>query len=272
MAIHLVTSLNKKLYQEYGQRFISEFLENKREGIDLTVVFEDGIPDSASGVNGLNALRLQDSRHPKFLKLFGHLYEANGIQILQEKDALGKIRIKNISKEWRFDAVRFSFKIFSLSLALDTLPRTDSIAWIDADMRCLRPFGEADIKPFMPTKREIMSYLGRTHFPPTGPYSECGFLGFNNKNSKLRPFLKRMESLYLSGEIFSKTEWHDSWLWDEVRREFEKNGSEFHNLSTGIEHLEHPFINTGLGKFFDHLKGPRRKTLGHSLAGDYVQT
>ena len=270
MAIQFVSSLNKKLYQEYGQRFISEFLKNKGEDVHLTVVFEDGVPESAQGVQGLNALQLKDSEHPKFIKFFGHLYEANGVKLVQTKDSLGKIHTQ-LSNNYLFDAVRFSFKAFSLNLALKTLSEKDSIAWIDADMRCIAPFSEADIKFFMPKKRQIMSYLGRSKFPLNSPYSECGFLGFNTKHPKLKPFLRRMENLYLSGEIFCKAQWHDSWLWDEIRQEFEQKGFEFYNLSGKAEVLEHPFINTGLGIFFDHLKGPGRKKVGRSSNSDYMK-
>ena len=270
MPIQFVSSLNKRLYQEYGKRFISEFLKNKGEGVHLTIVFEDGIPDSAFGFKGLNILELKDSRHPQFIKFFGNLVEANGYRVSLKKDVLGQTNV-TVSKSFRHDAVRFSFKAFSLNLALEILPKDRSIAWIDADMRCTQPFTETDIKPLMPHKRQIMSYLGRSAFPPNSPYSECGFLGFNTKNSKLRPFLKRVESLYLSGEIFSKSQWHDSWLWDEIRREFENKGLEFYNLSGEFHGAEHPFVNTGLGKFFDHLKGPERKAQGSSFQKDYVK-
>ena len=62
-----------------------------------------------------------------------------------------------------------------------------------------------------------------------------------------------------------KKEWHDSWIWDEVRKEFEVQGVHFKNISGNAVHLEHPFINCGLGEYFDHLKGPERKKIGKSM-------
>jgi len=114
-----------------------------------------------------------------------------------------------------------------------------------------------------------MSYLGRTKFPPDAPYSECGFLGFNPIHPELNNFLNRMKALYLSGEAFQLEQWQDCWLWDHVRSEFSKNGTEFLNLSGKYQETEHPFINCGLGQYFDHLKGPTRKKQGHSFASDY---
>jgi hypothetical protein len=39
---------------------------------------------------------------------------------------------------------------------------------------------------------------------------------------------------------------------------------EFKNLSAHLSDTAHPFIETELGTYFDHLKGPQRKSLGHS--------
>ena len=114
-----------------------------------------------------------------------------------------------------------------------------------------------------------MSYLGRTHFPPGRPYSECGFLGFNLKHEEFKRFINRMVEVYSSGEIFSYVEWHDSWIWDQIRQEFEEKNINFKNISGPIfEKLEHPFVNCNLGKFFDHLKGNRKNT-GSSHKEDY---
>ena len=111
-----------------------------------------------------------------------------------------------------------------------------------------------------------MSYLGRDRYP----YSECGFLGFNATHPRIADFFQRMRALYLTGEIFSLAEWHDSWLWDHVRWEFERTGIRFRNISGAASGAEHPFVNCGLGEFFDHLKGPDRKAYGRSVTEDFI--
>ena len=99
-----------------------------------------------------------------------------------------------------------------------------------------------------------MSYLGRKD-----SYSECGFLGFNLKHPEFYNYINRVINIYITGEIFSLKEWHDSWIWDHVRIEFEEKNILFKNISgKGYAH-HHPFINSGLENFFDHLKGPVRK-------------
>ena len=115
-----------------------------------------------------------------------------------------------------------------------------------------------------------MSYLGRDSFPKNNPYSECGFLGFNLKHKNFNNFLDRMIEIYITGEIFSFQEWHDSWIWDKVREEFEAEKISFKNISGNFSHVEHPFVNCGLQKFFDHLKGPDRKKKGQSFDQDFI--
>ena len=110
-----------------------------------------------------------------------------------------------------------------------------------------------------------MSYLGRKNM-----YSECGFLGFNLKHNQFKDFIHRIINIYKSGEIFSLEQWHDSWIWDYVRMEFEnESNTKFKDISgNGYDH-EHVYINSGLEEYFDHLKGPVRKKTGHSFKEDY---
>lgn len=268
MSLCFVSSMNKGIYDEYGKRFIDECLSYASSDLSLIIVFEGDIPSELASKKRLECLPLAQSNHHRFLKFFGNLYEANGVKIKRSKQPNGQIATR-LEREFRFDARRFSFKIFSLRLARTHLGPTLPFAWLDADMRCLQTVTWQDILPFMPDQHQVMSYLGRTAFPPDAPYSECGFLGFNPAHPELDAYLGRMEDLYLTGEFFTKKQWHDSWLWDEVRREFEARGSEFKNISGSAETLEHPFINTGLGQFFDHLKGPTRKKQGRSFDRDY---
>ena len=66
-------------------------------------------------------------------------YEARGLKvsIFQEK---GQQKI-NVSSDYKFDAIRFSFKPFSIQQSLDYLPdRVDYLIWTDADLRCKKIF------------------------------------------------------------------------------------------------------------------------------------
>ena len=239
----------------------------------LIVAFEGPLPKNLDKeLQKVSFYELDSKNHRFFLEKFGKLSEANGFKIVQTKNILGQSKYKVI-KHMKYDLVRFSFKIFSIDFILTKIENAANIAWIDADTVCLKPFFYNDLLPFFPkqSSNEIMSYLGRTHYPKDNPYSECGFLGFNLKSPFTQKYLNRMKDLYMSGEAFRYTEWHDSWLWDQTRNEFEQKGFQFRDISGQFSNLEHPFVNSGLGEFFDHLKGDRRKALGKSLIDDFVK-
>lgn len=270
--ITLVTTFNNELFNSYAYRLIESFNTHADKDCNLLIVYE-GSPGNTQDFklpesNKIKIIPFSSECHKKFVHYFGKLNEANGYKMTEFKTAYLGPQFK-IIKDFRFDAIRFSFKIFSIIQAFEFLPQKSMFAWIDADVICLKKFSEKDLLQFMPDSHQIMSYLGRNKFPIPNPYSECGFLGFNPNHSSLNDFLNRMKMIYLTGEIFSHTEWHDSWLWDQVRHEFENRGDFFKNLSNDIPDTHHPFINSNLGIFFDHLKGPERKKLGRSFNHDY---
>ena len=250
--------MNEKLYNEYGKTFLEEFDLNAGEEISLLNIHEK-FNGPIIHSEKINNILFNDQDHEKFLKFFVKLYEAQGVTIkVVNENGQQKLNIKN---DFRFNAIKFSYKVFAIKYSLNFLKNEKFLIWTDADLRCKKKFDLEDLKEFLPLENELMSYLGRTKFPPINPYSECGFLVFNLAHPFFNKFISRMTEIYLSGEIFSLKEWHDSWIWDHVRREFEKSNIVFKNLSgEKFEQLEHPFVNCNLGKYFDHLKGPRKST------------
>jgi len=259
----MITSFNETLLNQYGRRMIEEFSEKSDGSVKLVVIYEgSNVPDIQ--LKNIEFACFKHPGHHEFMRKFAHLHEARGLRIT----FLPGNKV-NLSPDFRFDAVRFSFKIFSLLQALDLYKPSHHFAWLDADIRCLKSFSESNLEQFFPEKNQLMSYLGRNNFPPSGAYSECGFLGFNTQHSQLMPFLNRMADIYTNGEIFTHEQWHDSWIWDKTREEFERQEVKFKNISGLAVSTEHPFINSDLGIFFDHLKGPQRKQSGHSFDSDY---
>ena len=71
-----------------------------------------------------------NEKHNQFFKFFGSLYEARGLKVrmIQEN---GQQKI-NVSSDYKFDAIRFSFKPFSIQQSLDYLPNDlDYLIWTD---------------------------------------------------------------------------------------------------------------------------------------------
>jgi len=259
----IITSVNEHLLNQYGLRMAQEFSEKSDGTINLKVIYEgEKVPEIQ--LRNVEFIKFNHPDHQEFVRKFGHIHEARGLRI----EFLPENRV-NLSRDFRFDAVRFSFKIFALLQAIDLFKPEKHFAWLDADVRCLRQFSASDLTRFFPEDSQLMSYLGRNNFPPSGAYSECGFLGFNSRHPRLMDFLNRMATTYKNGEIFGHAQWHDSWIWDQTRFEFERTQVAFKNISGSAADMEHPFINSDLGIYFDHLKGPLRKQSGHSFTEDY---
>lgn len=219
MNYSFVTSMSLKGYEEYGKTFIESFEANC--AYPLHVYSEDELPV-------FNFSLRDDPDWVEFQK-----YPPDG-------------------PDWRWQAKRFSHKVFSI-----TVPRSlvDWKIWIDADVEV---FAEIDAEFLARACPEdaTLSYLGRE----SERSSECGWVAYNLGNGG-REFLRRFREIYTSGEIHGHLEWHDSYIFDRVLEQVPGN---YHNLAEGISGM-HPWPETALGEKMKHLKGPLRKQ-GKSLA------
>jgi hypothetical protein len=276
----LVTSVNTRLWEAYGRRFAEEFAALSDGSVSLHIIYETANAEEPPDFKKPNVFihKFNHPGHSRFLTYFGNLFEASGYKLIRDV-VDGEVKSIRLLEDYRFDAVRFSFKPFAIDQFKKSFSKASrSFAWIDADMRVLTKISAPLLLEFFPSGPELMSYLGRERCTAVRlsdlgrsevRYSECGFLGFNANHPSVSEFLNRVCEIYITGEIFSHEEWHDSWLWDVVRRGFDSRpGCNFKNLSVGVDHLSHPFVNSGLGAFFDHLKGPKRKANGRSFETD----
>jgi hypothetical protein len=263
--IAFVSSMNLKLYEYYGKRFLQEFAKFSSEDLLLFIIFEGfDYPEEILHIGkNIIIIPLVSTEHTNFLYKFGKLQEAKGLKIITVNEN-GVKKLKG-TYDYRWNAIRFSFKPFSIHQVLGSIPSDlDYLIWTDADLRCKEKFGPNELIDFMPLDGEIMSYLGREN-----SYSECGFLGFNMKNPQTKDYINRMIEIYESGEIFAIAQWHDSFIWDWARVEFEtKKNAKFRDISGDGRNKEHVYVNTKLSHYFDHLKGPQRKEAGTSSSED----
>tara|TARA_E500000178_G_C17026477_1_gene758251 strand:+ start:1088 stop:1876 length:789 start_codon:yes stop_codon:yes gene_type:complete len=262
MKLCFVSTINQKLYDEYGKRFIKEFMEKSEQNIHLHIYFEGDVPDNLQTKYKKNFTIqvLNNPRHQNFLKFYKNLFEAHGVKVKLISQDNGEKKV-DLTSDYRFNAIKFSHKPFAIYQSiLDISSQFDYIIWIDADLRCKKKFTFDNIKPFLPSKDENLSILQRKH-----DHSECGFLGFNIQQPLTIKFINRVINIYSTGEIFSLEEWHDSFVFDHVIQEFKKENIKIKNISGRGFATDHPFIHSGLEEFFDHLKGPERKKKGTSF-------
>jgi hypothetical protein len=254
--ISFVSTFHQPVLELYGQRFVDSFSKNVDKEIQLFLYTEDCKP-----VVNDNRIVVLDQKEslPKLIEFkerWKNVPKANGKCPWPER------RPRDHHKEFKWNAVRFANKVYAVFDAAKRC-KTDWIVWLDADTFVHSPVSKKELLKFTPDGA-WMSYLGRGKKWP-----ECGFYGINLKDPVGLEFLKLFEQMYENADdgIFKMEEWHDSYVFEEVRKEIVKiyPRSPYYNISGNIVNGEgHPFINSDLGKYFDHLKGDR-KELGKSI-------
>jgi hypothetical protein len=266
MKYAVVTTFHESGLREYGQRMIDTFCDNWPNEVFLYVYPENCNPK----IKDHGRIILTDLDSVRELKSFKDQWKtvpkANGDV---SSDPI-RSRRKDAGKGFKWHAIRFAHKVYSI---FDCARKTDAdiLIWMDADTVCHSPITLSDIGRMIRDDSELC-YLGRK-----GKYSECGLYSMNLKSKSVRDFLKEFQRFYDEAEngIFTLDEWHDSYVFDAVRRKFPHMkqtdwAAHLHDIrpmpgmSTGEGH---PLINSDWGSWLDHLKGGR-KSLGKSKRED----
>ena len=160
-----------------------------------------------------------------------------------------------------WNAAKFSFKVFSVEhCVLNSVE--DVVTWIDADTLAFQNLSLSMISDLIPPYC-MVNYLGRLT-----KYTECGYVSYNKQHPLCASFVRDFAELYRTGAIFALKEWHDSYVFDLLRYAYERDHSVLNfNISHNEMEHDHVFINSILGKYLDHLKGPR-KSEGRSRLSD----
>lgn len=256
MKLAVVTTFHSAGYEKYGRRMIQTFLKNWPASVDLHVYAEDVSVEETAPNLKVYDLHSASPELVAFKNRWKGVPKANGDV---SSDPIRNKR-KDSGKGFKWDAVRFAHKVYSIFHCAKEC-NADLLMWMDADTVCHSPISLEKIEHLCITDRDI-GYLGRE-----GKYSECGLYYINLKTQKGLEFLKEFQRVYDDAEngIFKMAEWHDSYVFDQVRIPMKMSET---NWSKGIIKGEgHPLINSEWGAYLDHLKGDR-KTLGKSKSSD----
>lgn len=248
----LTTTMHSAGYELYGKNMIDSFLKNwpsdqtlvvytegfnlsKEHQIDKRIIGRDLLKSSPECVN----FKTRHRDNPR----------ANGYVEPTRRDP-----------DFKFDAVRFCHKVFALYHAVTNRESNiDSIVWIDADTVTHATVPNDFLEKHFPLNPDIgIYYLGRTQ-----QYTECGWVVYNCLNKYMENFWERFANQYRKDKLFNQVEWHDSFIFDVVRTTMESEGMQNSNITPGYT-KGHPFIDSFLGEYMDHLKGPKRKVAGRS--------
>ena len=171
---------------------------------------------------------------------------------------LKKFIEKNKDREvesFKKDGVRFSYKVYAYTHAIENASSdVDGLICIDADSVFYKSIDVDWIKKHIHKDDCMMSYLGRG-----SNYSECGFLYFNMRHDQTRNYARYMKKMYDFNEIYSLSEYHDSYVWDYVRKVFEEQ-LKVKNNNIGDNKAGHVQARSILGTVYDHTKGKRKLT------------
>lgn len=256
MKYTVVTTFNADGLKQYGQRMIDTFEKHWPKEVELVVCAENCQPRiTAANVRVYDLLRLSSP-----LNVFVERHRNNP----RAHGQAGPPEVFNPKKSFRWNAVRFSYKIYSIHLVANYTSQ-GWLIWLDADTFTHNSITMADLDQLCPSTAMI-SYLGRGE----NYHSECGWVAYNLDHPQTRNFITELTAMYNTDKIFELPEWHDSYVWDVVRRKYQDQ-NQFYNISRTHAHTKagHPFINSDLGRFMDHLKGDRKKQ-GKSHSKDLV--
>jgi hypothetical protein len=224
--ILVITSFNKKLYEEYAHRFV----ESYNWPYDLKIYTEE-----LFNINKDYEMLILNDDCKNFVE--------------RNKDKK--------FKDYITDGVRFSYKVYSITQA-GINSNCDILIWVDADSVFYKPLTIDFIKTNLYKEDKMMTYLGRGEH-----YSECGFLLWNLKHKDTIDYFKEIKKMYDKDLIYKEKEQHDSYIWDLIRKKFEVERNTI-NIDIGDKKVGHVQARSILGSLYDHTKGPKRKQIGKS--------
>ena len=268
MSISVVTTFHKEGYELYGKRMIKSFLTNWPAEVKLYVYAENCTVEESAPNLIVKDLHQASSELVAFKNKWNNVPKANG----DVSDDPIRSKRRDSGKGFKWNAIRFAHKVYSIfSCAKEC--GTDWLMWMDADTICHSPIAMQNIKRLISQNYDLC-YLGRK-----GKYSECGLYAMQLHSENIKAFLKEFQRVYDEADrvngIFTMAEWHDSFVFDEVRKRIPNLRQ--HNWAGNLQDLRprpgmstgegHPLINCDWGAWLDHLKGGR-KHLGKSKRDD----
>ena len=276
MKIKLITSYKPGTWSQFAKRGIDSMAKNLPNNIDIVLYCEE--PKPADVNTRITCIDL-NTAEPELVN-FKNKYKNDPVANGKLEKIDGGVRrsqhLKGLDKDkqsFLWDAVRFSNKVFCIINAVRNSQEYDYVVWLDADTYTFRPVPIDFFTNLLPTDT-MLTYLGREN--PTlgdgGVYPECGFVGYNLKHKETINFINYWEQLYVTGNVFSLLEWHDSAVFWHLSKQYRKEKNiKVNDIGywKGVKG-HHVFVNSELGLYMDHFKG-KRKTHKTSTKKDLRQ-
>jgi len=246
----VITSFTEEGYELYGKEFIRTFKQFWPDNVRLVVYYEGD--DVFRRMQGW-----EDYWQVRHIKDF--------------MDALTFDIQKGILPDGQYNInldARMARKPFMQAHALEQYG--GKVFWLDADSVTHSAVPYMFLDELLPDDK-LCCYLGRhTASGERWYYTESGCLGWNSKHPLCERFMRAYKDYFLFGAWMTHKIWHDCEAFDELRA---SSGAQdqFVNLAAHLpQGTMHVFINSVLGTYMDHRKGPRKhsRSTGKDLVID----
>jgi len=277
MKYKVITTFKPGDWDRYAKRMVQSVLD-RWPNVDMTVYFQDQQPSfDHSSVTWVDI----DQANPGLYKFREH-YKKDPVAMGKLDEIPGGVRrsarlateggLDAKKESYLWNAVKFSYKVSCVTHAVNTYNNYDYVIWIDDDTYTFRDIPMAFVESICP-KETLVTYLDRENDRGSNKYPECGLVCYNMKHTLVKKFVADWEKLYTSTDIFDLLEWHDSYVFWHLTKEYRlKHSAKVHDIgySKGVKG-HHVFVNSELGQYIDHFKGDR-KNVQSSNAGDIRKT
>lgn len=241
----VITTFNKQGFDICAREMVTSFDKFWSKDITLNIYYEDmNVPETKSS-NRVFFFSFNEEVK-KWYKFQSNYF----LRELNKPD-------NSINSFYKYSAIKFAHKVYAIEKQLEK-NISEYLIWLDSDVITFNRVTSSFIETLI-EKDSYLTFLGREHI---NFHSEAGFLIFNTKNKFHKIFWEKMMEMYDQGRLFNENEWHDSYIFDVVRLELEKNSLKNINISLmGLNKSKdqlNVFDNSVLGKFMNHFKGNRK--------------
>lgn len=245
MTYHVVMTMNRRIWDDYGHRAVGAFLAYWDPEITLHLYCEDFDPEIAS------ERRLVIQSMPAWHGAWKQQHAGN-------PDAHGRAGPRR-PYDYHRDCVKFSHKVAALTDCAAQLGMVDDgvLIMLDADVITHAPVSPQWLDMLFPANH-YMAWLFRQ-----GHYPECGFVMFAMDHAIHLDFMADLREQYEAGGVFRLRETHDSFVIQDLvnRHVARRRFPQPHDLCAvgrREDNRSHPFVRSRLGERMDHLKGKRK--------------
>lgn len=264
MKYKVITTFKPGDWDKYSRRMVESVLQ-RWPNADMTIYYQDLKPaydnpnvswqDIDKANLGLDTFRKTYKDDPVAMGKINGI--PGGVRRSPRLQTEGGLDARKDSYLW--NAVKFSYKVSCVTHAVKTYTDYDYVIWLDDDTFTFRDIPIDFIKSICPDDT-LVTYLDRENDRGSNKYPECGLVCYNMKHSMVQNFVSDWEQLYFTAQIFDLLEWHDSYVFWHLTKEYrQKKDAKVHDIgySKGVKG-HHVFVNSILGQYIDHFKGDRK--------------